>query len=116
MPHIRGVMIAASLECHTPVWSRAPATRTIALSITTGGRRPMYGLMGRTHAGLTGARAALARQVGQGTVEYVALILLVALIMAGVVAAMSGFRTDEGKEIGDVLIDKIKQAIRKVQF
>jgi hypothetical protein len=65
--------------------------------------------MGRTHA-------ALLRQNGQGTVEYVALILLVALVMAGVVAAMKGFRTDEGKELGDVIIGKIKEAVRKVQF
>ena len=48
--------------------------------------------------------------------EYVALILLVALVMAGVVAAMKGFRTDEGKELGDVIIAKIKEAVRKVQF
>ena len=53
---------------------------------------------------------------GQGTVEYVALILLVALVMAGVVAAMKGFRTDEGKELGDVILEKIKQAVRRVQF
>ena len=53
---------------------------------------------------------------GQGTVEYVALILLVALVMAGVVAAMKGFRTDEGKELGDVILVKIKQAVRRVQF
>ena len=43
---------------------------------------------------------------GQGTVEYVALILLVALVMAGVVAAMKGFRTDEGKELGDVILEQ----------
>jgi hypothetical protein len=54
--------------------------------------------------------------LGQGTVEYVALILLVALVMAGVVAAMKGFRTDEGKELGDVILGKIKQAVRRVQF
>jgi hypothetical protein len=49
-------------------------------------------------------------------VEYVALILLVALVMAGVVAAMKGFKTDEGRELGDVIISKIKDAVRKVQF
>ena len=58
----------------------------------------------------------LRRQAGQGTVEYVALILLVALVMAGVVAAMKGFKTDEGKELGDVILGKIKEAVRKVQF
>ena len=77
----------------------------------------MYRLMGRIHAALaTARRDAARREAGQGTVEYVALILLVALVMAGVVAAMKGFRTDEGKELGDVIIGKIKEAVRKVQF
>ena len=72
----------------------------------------MYRLSGRIHAALMRLRD----QAGQGTVEYVALILLVALVMAGVVAAMKGFKTDEGKELGDVIIGKIKQAVRKVEF
>jgi hypothetical protein len=72
----------------------------------------MYRLMGRVHAALH----VLARERGQGTVEYVALILLVALVMAGVVAAMKGFKTDEGQELGEVIISKIKQAVRRVQF
>ncbi len=76
----------------------------------------MYRLMGRTHAALHSTLGALRRQAGQGTVEYVALILLVALVMAGVVAAMKGFRTDEGKELGDVILGKIKDAVKKVQF
>jgi Flp pilus assembly pilin Flp len=62
----------------------------------------------------------LARRVrdrpGQGTVEYVALILLVALVMAGVIAALKGFKTDQGKSLGDAIIGKIKDAVRKVQF
>ena len=73
----------------------------------------MYRLMGLAHARRSpapAARCAAAR--GQGTVEYVALILLVALVMAGVVAAMKGFRTDEGKELGDVILGKIKQAVQ----
>jgi hypothetical protein len=80
----------------------------------------MYRLMGRVHAGCLGLRATLRSQLrsqaGQGTVEYVALILLVALVMAGVVAAMKGYRTDEGKELGDVIMSKIKEAVRKVEF
>lgn len=44
------------------------------------------------------------------------MILLVALVMAGAVAAMKGFKTDEGKELGDVIIGKMKKAVRKVQF
>jgi hypothetical protein len=58
----------------------------------------------------------LASQVGQGTVEYVALILLVALVMAGVVAAMKGYKTSGGKDLGDAIIGKIKDAVGKVQF
>ena len=58
----------------------------------------------------------LAAQVGQGTVEYVALILLVALVMAGVVAAMKGYKTDGGKDLGDAIIGKIKDAVAKVRF
>lgn len=80
----------------------------------------MYGLMGLMHAtAVRGGRRAgglLRRESGQGTVEYVALILLVALVMAGVVTAMKGFKTDDGKELGDLIIGKIKEAVRKVQF
>jgi hypothetical protein len=76
----------------------------------------MYRLMGFAHASGSNALAALRRQRGQGTVEYVALILLVALVMAGVVAAMKGFRSDQGKELGDVILSKIKDAVRKVEF
>jgi hypothetical protein len=72
--------------------------------------------MGYVHATLARSLAALRRGHGQGTVEYVALILLVALVMAGVVAAMKGFKTDEGKQLGDVILGKLKQAVRRVQF
>ena len=76
----------------------------------------MYRLIGLAHAQALRAGIALRDARGQGTVEYVALILLVALVMAGVVAAMKGFRTGEGKELGDVIIGKIKEAVKKVQF
>ena len=36
--------------------------------------------------------------------------------MAGVVAAMKGFKTDEGKQLGDVILNKIKSAVRHVEF
>ena len=75
----------------------------------------MHRLFGRIHAALLSAKP-LGGDRGQGTVEYVALILLVALVMAGVVAAMKGFKTDQGQELGDVIIGKIKEAVRKVQF
>jgi hypothetical protein len=76
----------------------------------------MYRTFGYVHTRAHAALARLRSAGGQGTVEYVALILLVALVMAGVVAAMKGFRTDEGKELGDVILAKIKQAVRRVQF
>jgi hypothetical protein len=76
----------------------------------------MHRLFGRVHAALVHTTTRLERQTGQGTVEYVALILLVALIMAGVVAAMKGFKTDEGQQLGDVILGKIKESVRKVQF
>jgi hypothetical protein len=79
-------------------------------------RSAMYRGLAQVHIQLIRAGERLRSAVGQGTVEYVALILLVALVMAGVVAAMKGFQTDEGKELGDVLIAKIKEAVRKVQF
>jgi hypothetical protein len=71
---------------------------------------------------ISGARRAarglgrLGRQAGQGTVEYVALILLVALIMAGVVTAMKGYKTDQGKSLGDTVLQKIKDSVDHVQF
>lgn len=76
----------------------------------------MYRTMGLAHAAIARAAARLRAQAGQGTVEYVALILLVALVMAGVVAAMKGFRSDDGKELGDVILGKLKEAVRRVQF
>ena len=76
----------------------------------------MHEVMGLIHARVARGFARMREQTGQGTVEYVALILLVALVMAGVVAAMKGFKTDSGKELGDLIIDKIKDAVRKVTF
>ena len=76
----------------------------------------MYRVFGYGHAVLHRALRAGRQTAGQGTVEYVALILLVALVMAGVVAAMKCFRTDEGQALGDAILAKIKQAVKKVSF
>jgi hypothetical protein len=76
----------------------------------------MYRAFGYAHATLYRTVRSAHDARGQGTVEYVALILLVALVMAGVVAAMNGFKTDEGQALGEVILSKIKQAVRKVQF
>jgi hypothetical protein len=76
----------------------------------------MYRAFGYAHALVARTGRRLAAQAGQGTVEYVALILLVALVMAGVVAAMKGYKTDQGKDLGDAIVGKIKDAVGKVQF
>jgi hypothetical protein len=44
------------------------------------------------------------------------LTFVVALVMAGVVAAMKGYKTDGGKDLGDAIIGKIKDAVGKVEF
>jgi hypothetical protein len=71
-----------------------------------------YRMMGRGHAALTLLRARLAQQAGQGTVEYVALILLVAAVMAAVVAATTN--KAEGATIAKKVTDELKSAIESV--
>src|SRR4051812_25293155 len=61
----------------------------------------MYELMGRAHA-------ALVQQRGQGTVEYVGLILLLGVILAGVVAA--GSKVDHDS-VAKAVATKLKTAI-----
>jgi hypothetical protein len=54
-----------------------------------------YALMGYLHAAIAERVRRIHRlaggETGQGTVEYVGLILLVSLLMVGMVAAMKGF-------------------------
>jgi hypothetical protein len=64
----------------------------------------MYELMGRAHA-------ALVRERGQGTVEYVGLILLLAAILAVVVAAGKNV---SGEEIAKSVATKLKTTIDTV--
>jgi hypothetical protein len=68
----------------------------------------VHELMGRTHAAAAHAHAAARARSGQGTVEYVGLILLVAVLIAGVVQASRSF-SDTG--IADAVVKKIKGAI-----
>ena len=70
-----------------------------------------YRMMGRAHAAVLGARARLAGAGGQGTVEYVALILLVAGLMAGVIAAGKGLK---GDGIANAVVGKLKATIEDV--
>ena len=81
-----------------------------------------YKLMGYLHAAVS-ARARSIRTLaegggerGQGTVEYVGLILLVSLLMVGMVAAMKGFNGKQGTELADLIVNKIKEAVDKVAF
>ncbi|HWM64186.1 MAG TPA: hypothetical protein VNP96_09400 [Solirubrobacterales bacterium] len=80
----------------------------------------IYLLMGYVHAAVTqrlrAIRALAAGERGQGTVEYVGLILLVSLLMVGMVAAMKGFNGKQGTELANVIVDKIKQAVDQVTF
>ena len=76
----------------------------------------MYQAFGRTHAALIRLGDRLRSTLGQGTVEYIALILLVTLVLAGAIGALRGYRTDQGKELGDQIVSKIKDAVGKVKF
>lgn len=80
----------------------------------------IYMLMGFAHAAierrLRAIRDMVGGESGQGTVEYVGLILLVSLLMVGMVAAMRGFNGKQGTELADVIVDKIKEAVDKVAF
>jgi hypothetical protein len=58
----------------------------------------------------------LGSERGQGTVEYVGLILLVSLLMVGMVAAMKGFNGAQGTELAEVIISKVKQAVNAITF
>jgi hypothetical protein len=76
-------------------------------------------MVGYTHAHIHWALRRLTsgdRRRGQGTVEYVGLILLVSLLMVGMVAAMKGFNGQQGTELAEVIVTKIKAAVNKVTF
>lgn len=72
----------------------------------------IYELMGRAHCGLIAAANAIRDSRGQGTVEYVGLILLIAVVLAGVVKAAHGFSDEKG--IATTIVTKLKQAIGDV--
>ena len=55
--------------------------------------------------------ARLGREAGQGTVEYVGLILLMGVLIAGVVKASSGFNDTT---VADAVVKKLKTAIESV--
>jgi hypothetical protein len=79
----------------------------------------VYALIGYMHAAVrwrVNQIRQLAGERGQGTVEYVGLILLVSLLMVGMVAAMKGFNGKQGTELADVLVTKNKSAVNAITF
>lgn len=83
----------------------------------------MYAWFGAAHwwVGSQGRRirgvgSALRSERGQGTVEYVGLVLLVAVLMGGMVAAVGGLNSLPGKELAEAITKKIVQAVQKVTF
>ena len=71
-----------------------------------------YRIMGRAHAAVAGL---VASQRGQGTVEYVALVLLVAFVLAGVVAAAKGSGKFGKTGIADAIVQHMKDAMGHVK-
>jgi hypothetical protein len=80
----------------------------------------IYALMGYLYTAaaerLKTIRSLAEGERGQGTVEYVGLILLVSLLMVGMVAAMKGFNGKQGTELAGLIVDKIKEAVDQVSF
>ena len=66
-----------------------------------------YRLFGLLHATVVSLVAPARRPEGQGTVEYVALILLLALVFAAVVK----FGAGKDFDIGRTIVTKLKDAI-----
>jgi Flp pilus assembly pilin Flp len=62
------------------------------------------------------SRRIVAGERGQGTVEYVALVTLVAIVMVGVIAALKSAKLAEGQELGALILSKIAEAVSKVKY
>ena len=70
-------------------------------------------------ATVAAARARGTRVLGeraQGTVEYVALVTLVAIVMVGVIAAVKTAKFTEGQQLGSLILEKIAEAVSKVKY
>ena len=72
----------------------------------------LFAVQGRIHAALHTASRTATGQAGQGTVEYVALILLIAAVLAGVIAAGQGLK---GGGIAQTVVGQLKDAIEGVK-
>ena len=71
----------------------------------------VYQVMGWLHMRVVSTWAG---ERGQGTVEYVALILLVAALLAGVVAATKGTKFGTGG-IAQAIVSQIKSALTSMK-
>jgi hypothetical protein len=100
---------------HFWVWIGDTSLSTIAV-VPIDRRRTMQRLFVTAHVATRRLATRLASERGQGTVEYVGLILLVSMLMVGMVAAMKGFNGTSGTEIAEVIISKIKQAVNAITF
>jgi Flp pilus assembly pilin Flp len=78
---------------------------TVPVPRATGARSTPTALAARVHHGLIRLRDA---ERGQGTVEYVALAMLIAAVMVGVVAVAG---TLKGGGIAQAVVEKVKSAI-----
>ena len=82
----------------------------------------MYAIFGLAHAkgaiAANAVRRRLSSERGQGTVEYVGLVLLVAALMGGMVAAVGGLGSLSGigKELAEAITKKIVQGVQKITF
>jgi hypothetical protein len=78
---------------------------------TRGTRETTHRLLGRAHAEAAWRLRALGHARGQGTVEYVALMLLVAALLTAVVAVAKGVK---GDGIAGAIVEKLKDTIEGV--
>jgi hypothetical protein len=102
-----------------PVWIGDGTAASVGRNHDRGGSM-IYALMAYLHtaaaARVRAIRSLAEGERGQGTVEYVGLILLVSLLMVGMVAAMKGFNGKQGTELAGLIVDKIKEAVDQVSF
>ncbi len=76
---------------------------------------PLVGRLAGTAAPRRGVTAAAA-SVGRGRSSTSGLVLLVAVLMGGMVAAVGGLNSLPGKELAEAITKKIVQAVQKVTF
>lgn len=88
--------------------------RTIPEPDLSNERNPMgYRMMGRATAGVMRVWDRLMRsdQRGQGTVEYVGIVVMVALLVSAVGVVASKWGGDVGDKLKDALIKAIKRLV-----